>query len=120
MNRRPLPVTIISFVLIATGAIGLVYHLADFRAQAPFPYELVWISVVRLTAIVCGLYLLRARNWARWLALAWIAFHVIVSAFQAPLQLVIHIVVFLAFAYFLFRPGASEYFHGAAAFRSAD
>ena len=34
-------------------------------------------------AIVCGVFLLRGHNWARWLALAWIAFHVVLSAFHA-------------------------------------
>ena len=115
MNKRPLSVTIISFVLIATGVIGLVFHLTDFTAQHPFQYDVVWISLVRLIAIVCGVYMLRASNWARWLSLAWIAFHVILSAFHSLFELGVHILVCAAFAYFLFRPRTSEYFRGATA-----
>jgi hypothetical protein len=115
MNKRPLSVTIISFVLIATGALGLIVHLTDLRAQHPFQYDIIWISLVRLAAIVCGMYMLRASDWARWLSLVWIAFHVILSFFHSRFELALHILVFAAFAYFLFRPRASEYFRGAAA-----
>ena len=109
MNPRPLPVTVIGCLLIVTGAIGLAYHLTEFQAQ-PFPTELVWISLVRLIAVVCGVYLLRGSNWARWLALAWIAFHVVVSAFHSWFQAAAHALICAAFAYFLFRPGATRYF----------
>ncbi len=109
MTRRPLPVTVIACLLIVTGAVGLVYHLTEFQAH-PFPTDLVWISLVRLLAIVAGVYLLRGRNWARWLALAWIAFHVVVSAFNSWFQVAFHGVLCAAFAYFLFRPSATRYF----------
>jgi hypothetical protein len=115
MNQRPLPVTVISLVLIATGGIGLVYHLSDLRAQHPFHYEIVWISLVRLMAILCGVYMLRANNWARWLSLAWIAFHVILSFFHSRFEVGFHALVFAAFAYFLFRPASNQYFHGSTA-----
>jgi len=109
MNPRPLPVTVIGCLLVVTGAIGLAYHLTEFQAH-PFPTELVWISLVRLIAVVCGVYLLRGSNWARWLALAWIAFHVVVSAFNSWFQTAAHALICAAFAYFLFRPGATRYF----------
>ena len=115
MKKRPLSVTIISLVLIATGALGIASHLADFTAQRPFQYDVVGIFAVRLIAIVCGVYMLRARNWARWLSLAWIAFHVIISIFHTRFELGVHILVCAAFAYFLFRPRTSEYFRGATA-----
>jgi len=115
VNERPLSVTIISVVLIATGAIGLVFHLTGFSAQHPFQYDVIWVTLVRLIAIVSGVYMVRASNWARWLSLAWIAFHVILSAFHSRFELGVHILVFAAFAYFLFRPRTSEYFRGATA-----
>ena len=115
MNKRPLSITIISLVLIGSGALGLVFHLTDLVAPHPFQYDVVWISLVRLIAIVCGVYMLRASNWARWLSLAWIAFHVILSIFHSLFQLGVHILVCAVFAYFLFRPRASAYFRGAIA-----
>jgi hypothetical protein len=109
LSKRPLPVIVTSLVLIATGAGGLAFHLSDFGAQ-PFQFEVVWISLVRLLAIVSGVYMLRASNWARWLSMAWIGFHVIISVFHSWFQVGVHILVFSAFAYFLFRPQTSEYF----------
>ena len=109
MNPRPLPVTVIGCLLVVTGAIGLAYHLTEFQAH-PFPTELVWISLVRLIAVVCGVYLLRGSNWARWLALVWITYHVILSGFHSRFELVMHSLLCAAFAYFVFRPRATQYF----------
>jgi hypothetical protein len=54
--------------------------------------------------------MLQARNWARWLALAWMAFHVILSVGHPPQELIVHTVILLLFAYLLFRPEARAYF----------
>jgi hypothetical protein len=56
--------------------------------------------------------MLRAHNWARWLALAWIAFHVVLSAFHAFSELVIHGLLCAMIAWGLFRPEAGRYFRG--------
>ena len=50
------------------------------------------------------------RNWARWLAMAWIALHVVLGALHSTQQLLVHIVVFAVFAFVLFRRPGSEYF----------
>lgn len=110
MNPRPLCVTIIGVIFIATGTIGLVYHLSEFQNLQPFPWSLFWISIVRILAIVAGAYLLRGRDWARWLALAWMAFHIIVGALHSVLQFATHALFFVVLAYYLFRPGVIRYF----------
>jgi hypothetical protein len=78
-NKRPLSVTIIACVYIAVGAIGFVYHFTEFHARDAFQYDAVWVELVRFLAITAGAFMLRGHNWARWLALAWIAFHVIIG-----------------------------------------
>jgi hypothetical protein len=113
MNKRPLPVTIIACVYIVMGAIGFVYHAAEFNAPRPFQSNFVWVELLRLTAIVCGVYMLRGHNWARWLTLAWMAFHVILSAFHTLSELATHIFFFAVLAYFLFRPPVTRYFRAA-------
>jgi hypothetical protein len=113
MNKRPIPVNVIGCLYVATGAVGLASHLIAFKPQHPFQYDIVWISLVSLIAIVCGIYMLRGSNWARWLALAWMAFHVILSVFHSRSELVVHSLLFIAFAYFLFRPPATQYFRAA-------
>ena len=110
MNKRPISVTIIGWVYILVGAIGFAYHFPEFKAQYPFQYDIVWVELLRLTAIVCGVYILRAHNWARWLALAWVAFHVGISFFDSLQKVVVHGLILLLIAYFLFRPEARTYF----------
>jgi hypothetical protein len=78
--------------------------------QHPFEYDIVGIGIVEMTAIISGAYMLRGSNWARWLAILWIGFHVAISAFHPLRELVIHSLLFLVFAYFLFRSRSNEYF----------
>ena len=113
MNNRPRSVTVISCVLAAADVIGLAYHLTEFKVLHPFQYGIVWVVLVRLMAIICGVYMLRGSNWARWLTLVWIAYHVILSGFHSLDELVMHALVFAVFAYFLFRPRATQYFRAA-------
>jgi hypothetical protein len=71
------------------------------------------VSLVRALAIVAGGFMLRGSNWARWLSMLWISFHVIISAFHSIKELAIHILVFAAFAFVLFRSDAADYFRRA-------
>ena len=114
MRKRPLPVTIIGCVYILMGTVGFVYHLGDFQRQGGFSYELAWVELLRLLAIVSGVYLLRGHNWARWVALGWIAYHVILSAFHTSAELATHSVICALLAYFLLRRQAARYFGAAA------
>jgi hypothetical protein len=116
MPTRPISVTIISWLLIAAGALGLVYHLMDFRT-APFQVEIIWISLVRVLAIAAGIFMLRGCDWARWLALAWIAFHVAISVFHSVQQTIVHVLFLGLFGYFLLRRDAGSYFRSRASAR---
>jgi len=57
--------------------------------------------------------MLRGDNWARWLTMVWMAYHVILSGFHSLQQLVIHSLLLAVFAYFLFRAEATLYFRRA-------
>jgi hypothetical protein len=111
MSKRPLPVIIISLVYIAAGAGGLFLHITE-SLKRPFEVDIIWISLVGLSAIVAGVWMLRGSDWARWLALAWMAFHVVLSAFHSVSQVAIHAVFLAVIAYFLFRESAARYFRG--------
>ncbi len=113
MNKRPLSVAVIGCVYMLTGMIGFVYHFTEFKARNPFPYDTVWVELVSVVAIVCGAYMLRGNNWARWLALAWMAFHVIVSAFHTRWELAIHVLFLAILASLLLRPAAARFFRAA-------
>lgn len=109
MHKRPLSVIIISCLLIGSGLAGLAFHAADFYAR-PLPSETFWVALVRFAAVVAGAFMLRGDNWARWLAMMWIAAHVVLSVFHSIPQLLIHVLVLVLFAIFLFRAPATEYF----------
>jgi hypothetical protein len=113
MNQRPITITILGWLYVAAGTIGLLYHLVDFRTHA-FHSEDVWIAFVRLLAIIAGVFMLRGANWARWLALAWIAFHVVIGALHSVQQGIVHALYLVLFAYFLFRQDARSYFRAQA------
>jgi hypothetical protein len=111
MNKRPLSVTIIACVYVVSGVIGFVYHFTEF--QHPFQNDIIWVELLGLIAIVCGVYMLRGHNWARWLALVWMAYHVILSAFHTLSELAIHSLFFAILVFFLFRPTVTRYFGAA-------
>lgn len=112
-NRRPLSVTILAWVYIGMGTVGFVYHLTELQATNAFQYDGMWVELIRIVAIICGAFMLRSHNWARWLALAWISFHVVLSAFHSFHEFAIHCLFCAVIAWYLFRPEAGRYFRGA-------
>jgi hypothetical protein len=110
MNKRPLSVTIIGWAYLVMGVAGFAYHFTGLRAHHQFQFDIVWAELIFLVAIVSGVYMLRGRNWARWLAIAWMGFHVVVSVFHTISELTIHALLCAALAYFLFRAAATRYF----------
>jgi uncharacterized membrane protein HdeD (DUF308 family) len=113
MNKRPLSVTIIGCLFIAAGIIGFAYHATEIKH--PFAWELVLILLLRLVAVVAGVFVLQGRNWARVLLLAWIAYHVILSTFHTTAEFLTHGMLFAVVAYVLLRPRAAAYFRSAEA-----
>ena len=107
--KRPLAVTLIACLFIVAGLVGLVYHLWD----RPLDHWIVLISLVRILAVVGGVFLLTGKNWARWLLLAWLAFHVVVSAFHSLSEFIPHVVLLVTLGYFLLGPPTSKYFQSA-------
>ncbi|HYT60889.1 MAG TPA: hypothetical protein VEL06_12005 [Haliangiales bacterium] len=113
MNKRPRSITVISWLFVATGVIGLAYHATEFKAERPFEVDLVWVCFVRLLAILCGVFMLRGSNRARWLLVVWMGYHIVLGILHSALQLFVHGLLFAVILYLLFRPQASAYFRGA-------
>ena len=113
MSKRPRSITVISWIFVAAGVVGLAYHATEFKARRPFDYEFLWVCLVRLLAILCGIFMLRGSNWARWGLVVWLGCHVILSVLHTPSELLVHFFLFAALLYLLFRPQASAYFRGA-------
>jgi hypothetical protein len=104
--KRPWSVTIVGCLFIVAGTVGLVYHLTD----RPVDHWIVLISLVRIMAVVGGVFLLTGHGWARWLLLVWLAFHVVLSAFHSLSECLAHLALLMAVGYFLLGSPASRYF----------
>jgi len=108
MPRRPLSITIISWILIVFGSIALlsgVLPLSDIKSHW-------YVHLSRILEIVAGVFMLYGRNWARWLLVAWIAFHIVVGALNGLVSLAMHVVIFSVILFFVFRRDANVYFAG--------
>src|SRR6478609_4407569 len=107
MKNKPLPVIIVSILFILVGCVGFIYHLKDFNEPGNNMYEYLLILFLRILAVVCGVMLLKRINWARWLAIAWLVYHVIIGGLNSTSQMPIHIVFLAVVALLLFLPASS-------------
>jgi hypothetical protein len=105
-RKLPIQVLVIAWLYIAVGAVGLVNHLPR---RMVFHEEDVWILLTELLAVLAGAFMLRGHNWARWLAIAWMAFHVALS-WPAVRQMAVHTLLLAAIIWLLFRPEARQFF----------
>lgn len=117
MPTRPRSITVIGWIFLVFGSIGFLASLLPYLdttpAQRIAEFKAHWIvHLARIVAIVSGLFMLYGFNWARWLLVAWIVFHLILSVLHSPLQLLMHTLIFGVVLYFVFRPQASAYFRG--------
>jgi len=104
--QRPRSITIISWLFILFGAVAFLYGLfqgGDLKGHW-------YVHLSRFLQIVAGVFMLYGRNWARWLLVAWIAFHIVVGALHGPVPLLLHVVIFSVILFFVFRRQASAYF----------
>lgn len=108
-RTRPFSITVISFILAVVGVIGLVRHLTQTDWQHPIQDDVLWVLLVELIAIVCGIFLFLGHNWARRLTVLWLGFHVAIS-FPQPGQFLFHAVLLVMIAYILFRRPEADYF----------
>lgn len=99
-------------IAIFNGLLPLPQRITELK-QHPFEFGLV--QGVRILGVLAGGYLLGGFNWARWLLVAWLAFHVMLSAFHSLVELTVHGLLAAVVGYFLFRASAAAYFRDARA-----
>jgi len=132
MKKRPTSVTVVSWILIAVGAISVVTTTItvgnpaalDLMRKSPIPipvqYAITYIGL--LITIVSGIAMLRGCNWARFLYLIWSVIGLVIGFSTSPMKAMLlpglgflGVVVF-----FLFRRNASEYFSTAKSSNDAE
>ena len=124
MNKRPTSVTIIAWFIIVTCALSIVITPINFRnpeviailEKSPVPVNVqlalgVFIASLNL---ICGVFMLMGKNWARLLyvtvAVLGFGFSVITSPMK--MMLIPGLLVFVLIVVLLFMPGPSAFFTG--------
>lgn len=109
-NKPPLAVFVIACLYIFVGILGIARHFPELMTSER---GAIWIELIELLAIVCGASLLRGYNWGRWLTVAWLAGHVVLTAFESLPQFAFHALLCAAIAWLLFRPDSAQFFRRA-------
>jgi hypothetical protein len=119
--RRPATITAIGWLFIVVGIAGLLkdvwplltpdaaHQIAKLKADGLADLGPAWTS--RLLAVIGGAGVLRGHNWARWLLVIWMIFHIGLSLFHSPAELLVHSAIFAPILYLLFRRASGLYFH---------
>jgi hypothetical protein len=116
MNKRPVSILILGLLFIVVGLGGLFAGVGSVlfsRPQNPNSHEMMDAGIRILSgalALISGVFMLRAANWARWLCLVWLALHVLLSIFHTKFELILHALLLLVVSYILFRSAAARYF----------
>jgi hypothetical protein len=110
MKNRPVFVIMVAILFLLAGGIVFVYHVTDLSDPNIDRLELVWVLIVRILALVCAVLLLLRKNWARWLAIAWLLYHVVLSAFHSLSETIIHTILLILITIILFHPISTAYF----------
>lgn len=92
---------------------GAAQQIAKLRADGLRDLGPAWAT--RVLGLIGGVGLLQGRNWARWLLVAWMVFHVGLSLFHSMAELLTHVAIFTPLGYLLFRREAQLYFDPAEA-----
>lgn len=109
-TKRPWPVIVIACLYLLVGVAGFVGHFPELMARHP---DAIAIELTELLGVVSGVGLLMRQNWARWLALAWIVFHVGLSLFHPIGELLIHAAFCVLIAWALLQPASARWFRNA-------
>jgi hypothetical protein len=117
MKKRPHAITVICWIFIVFGSIallaGVLPNVNITPAQRVAELKGHWfVHLARMVMILSGVFMLYGFNWARWLLVAWLTFHVIIGALHSPLRFGVHVLLLVIVVYFLFSPAATGYFRG--------
>jgi hypothetical protein len=107
--KRPLSVTFVAWLYLVVNVVALARHYSD--VLPPHHAEDLWIDLVRALGVLAGAFVLRGADWARWLAIVWMAFHVWVGWLNGWVPALVHSGFFVLILYLLFlRPDSRSWF----------
>ncbi len=112
-RRRPWTVLLIGALFLALGCLDLYRSGAPLVGTGRLASDDLLVGLIGVAALVGAGFLLAGRNWARWLLVAWMALHVVISWPDVG-KLLGHVLIFGGLIILLFRPAANAYFRGGA------
>lgn len=82
------------------------------KSPVPIPVQFIMLYVGLTVMLVCGIGMLKGKNWARLLYVIWSAVGLVIGLATSPMKamLIPGLLVVLIFVFFLFRPNANRYF----------
>lgn len=122
MNKRPTSITVVCWVLIALAGVSIISSVFSFNnpvtrelmSKSPIPVNIQYLIMFAglVITLVCGIAMLKGRNWARLLYVGWSVTAFIIGLATSPMKamLIPGLIIFIIFAFFLFRPKANAYF----------
>ena len=110
MRKPPVSVILVAVLFMLAGMIGFIYHLKEIYTPIIDHKEIVWVLLIRILAILCGILLFLGYKWARWLPIAWLLYHVLLSAFHSTSELATHLILSILVAVLLFLPVSTRFF----------
>ena len=113
--KRPLSITLVGWLFVATGCIGIGAGLVRLlRArESTSVHELgdyAWVLLSGLIAIAGGALTLRGRPAGRWLLVVWMAGHLVLGLMHELTHLLMHIAIFAPLLFLLFRGSVEPFF----------
>jgi hypothetical protein len=109
-RKRMASVVAVGVVFLGLGVLDVWRGVAPlFGAAKRLASDDLLVLAIGVAALVGGTFVIRGRNWARWLLAAWMLLHVVISIAH-PAQLVAHLAIFGFIAVMLLRPAASAHF----------
>jgi hypothetical protein len=106
-QQRPIAITLIAALYFALGILGFAHNFSGFLA---LQRDAIYAEITEVIAFIAGAGLYFAQNWARWLALAWIAFHVYLASLNSTREMALHAFFLVAIGWILFRPESRTFF----------
>lgn len=97
MKKPPVPLIIVSvvFILVGFGSLFAAFRPVIHFGRSISTHELrdtFFVAISGVMAVVSGVFMLRGANWARWLCVVWLAFHVVMSVFHETFEFVVHFI----------------------------
>ena len=122
MQKRPLSMTIIGWLLIILALFGLygaftmgsnpiaMKMLAEMHASLLF--QQVWSVIGVIVTLICAYGILKGQPWSRVLYVAWGLIGIVVAFFTSPMKslIVFSVIVLVVISAFLFSLKANEWF----------